>query len=44
MIHGYVLRSGYEGHGNVATALVDMYLKCGSLSTGLCVVTNGRWL
>ena len=44
VIHGYVLRSGYEGHRNVATALVDMYLKCGSLSTGLCVVTNGRWL
>ncbi|KAK1408660.1 hypothetical protein QVD17_40630 [Tagetes erecta] len=33
-IHGYVLRSGYERHGNVATALVDMYLKCGCLSTG----------
>nr|GEV73708.1 pentatricopeptide repeat-containing protein At1g11290, chloroplastic [Tanacetum cinerariifolium] len=34
VMHGYVLRSGYEGYGNVATALVDMYLKCGSLSTG----------
>ncbi|KAI3694241.1 hypothetical protein L1987_77203 [Smallanthus sonchifolius] len=33
-IHGYVLRSGYDRLGNVATALVDMYLKCGSLSTG----------
>nr|GEW89014.1 pentatricopeptide repeat-containing protein At1g11290, chloroplastic-like [Tanacetum cinerariifolium] len=33
-IHGYVLRSGYEGHGNVTPALVNMYLKCGSLSTG----------
>ncbi|XP_021970029.1 pentatricopeptide repeat-containing protein At1g11290, chloroplastic-like [Helianthus annuus] len=33
-IHGYVFKSGYERHGNVATALVDMYLKCGCLSTG----------
>uniref|UniRef100_A0A251UIS6 Putative DYW domain-containing protein n=1 Tax=Helianthus annuus TaxID=4232 RepID=A0A251UIS6_HELAN len=35
-IHGYVFKSGYERHGNVATALVDMYLKCGCLSTGRC--------
>ncbi|KAL8254362.1 hypothetical protein R6Q59_032583 [Mikania micrantha] len=33
-VHGYVFRSGYEHLGNVATALVDMYLKCGSLRTG----------
>ncbi|KAL8208290.1 hypothetical protein R6Q57_007702 [Mikania cordata] len=33
-IHGYVFRSGYEHLGNVLTALVDMYLKCGSLRTG----------
>nr|XP_043607330.1 pentatricopeptide repeat-containing protein At1g11290, chloroplastic [Erigeron canadensis] len=33
-IHGYVFRSGFEHHGNVCTALVDMYLKCGSLRTG----------
>lgn len=33
-IHGYVFRSGYDRHANVSTALVDMYLKCGSLSIG----------
>ncbi|XP_071693118.1 pentatricopeptide repeat-containing protein At1g11290, chloroplastic [Rutidosis leptorrhynchoides] len=33
-IHGFVFRSGYAHNGNVSTALVNMYLKCGSLSTG----------
>ncbi|KAI3501715.1 hypothetical protein L1887_29688 [Cichorium endivia] len=32
-IHGYIFRSGYERHANISTALLDMYLKCGSLST-----------
>ncbi|XP_023768602.1 pentatricopeptide repeat-containing protein At1g11290, chloroplastic [Lactuca sativa] len=31
-IHGYIFRSGYERLSNVLTALLDMYLKCGSLS------------
>ncbi|KAI3787217.1 hypothetical protein L1987_41544 [Smallanthus sonchifolius] len=40
VIHGYVLRSGYDRLGNVATALVDMYLKCGSLSPGRVIFDN----
>lgn len=29
--HSYALRSGYESHMYVLTALVDMYAKCGSI-------------
>lgn len=36
-IHGYVLRHGMESDVLVSSALVDMYMKCGFLSLGICV-------
>lgn len=32
-IHAYILRRGLESYVNVATALLDMYAKCGSIGT-----------
>lgn len=32
-IHAYVLRRGLESYVNVATALLDMYAKCGPIGT-----------
>ncbi|CAK9140093.1 unnamed protein product [Ilex paraguariensis] len=32
-IHGYVIRAEFESFVNIATALVDMYSKCGSVVT-----------
>ncbi|XP_022857433.1 pentatricopeptide repeat-containing protein At1g11290, chloroplastic [Olea europaea var. sylvestris] len=32
-IHGYILRRGLESYVNVATALIDMYSKCGLVGT-----------
>uniref|UniRef100_A0A7C9EZY9 DYW domain-containing protein n=1 Tax=Opuntia streptacantha TaxID=393608 RepID=A0A7C9EZY9_OPUST len=32
-IHGYVIRSGFDSHVNVLTALVDMYGKCRVVET-----------
>lgn len=32
-IHGYAMRAGFDSLVNIATALVDMYAKCGSLKT-----------
>ncbi|XP_073060921.1 pentatricopeptide repeat-containing protein At1g11290, chloroplastic [Primulina eburnea] len=32
-IHGYVMRRGLESYVNVATALLDMYAKCGLIGT-----------
>ncbi|XP_010540194.1 PREDICTED: pentatricopeptide repeat-containing protein At1g11290, chloroplastic [Tarenaya hassleriana] len=33
VIHGYVVRAGFDSLVNISTALVDMYSKCGSLAT-----------
>ncbi|XP_076938532.1 pentatricopeptide repeat-containing protein At1g11290, chloroplastic-like [Bidens hawaiensis] len=41
-VHGYVLKSGYDRHANVATALVDMYTKCGCLSMGRVIFDKMR--
>ncbi|GLJ40991.1 hypothetical protein SUGI_0848630 [Cryptomeria japonica] len=30
-MHGYVVKSGFEGDGFVGTVLIDMYIKCGIL-------------
>ena len=30
-IHGYIIRSGFESHVSVGSAVVDMYCKCGSV-------------
>eukprot|EP01018_Ginkgo_biloba_P016729 Gb_00639 [translate_table: standard] len=30
-IHGYIIRSGFESHVFVESAIVDMYCKCGSI-------------
>ena len=30
-IHGYIIRSGFELHVYVGSAVVDMYCKCGSV-------------
>ena len=30
-IHGRILRNGYSSELHVANALIDMYVKCGSL-------------
>lgn len=32
--HAYAIRAGFDSKVNIATALVDMYSKCGSLETG----------
>eukprot|EP01018_Ginkgo_biloba_P007395 Gb_14172 [translate_table: standard] len=31
MVHGYIIRSGFESDITVGTALIDMYAKCGSV-------------
>ncbi|KAK7350642.1 hypothetical protein VNO77_09485 [Canavalia gladiata] len=36
-VHGYALRNGLESNVKVASALVDMYSKCGFLHLGICV-------
>eukprot|EP01018_Ginkgo_biloba_P034183 Gb_33070 [translate_table: standard] len=36
-IHGYIIRSGFELDAIVGTALIDMYVKCGSIQIA-------RWL
>lgn len=36
-IHCYVIKSGFESHVSVGTALVDMYAKCGSTEFALDV-------
>lgn len=36
-IHDYAFRSGFESLVNVATALLDMYFKCGSVGTARLV-------
>ncbi|KAK7322552.1 hypothetical protein VNO77_25937 [Canavalia gladiata] len=36
-IHGYAFRSGFDSLVNVATALLDMYFKCGSVRTARLV-------
>ena len=36
-IHGYAVKSGFESTVNVATALLDMYFKCGSVTTARLV-------
>ncbi|GAA0184411.1 hypothetical protein LIER_31699 [Lithospermum erythrorhizon] len=33
-IHGYAVRHGLMSYGNVGTALIDMYAKCGSVRSG----------
>lgn len=30
-IHGYVIRNGFDGYGNVGNSLIDMYAKCGKI-------------
>ncbi|KAK7411202.1 hypothetical protein VNO78_02634 [Psophocarpus tetragonolobus] len=36
-VHSYVRRLGFESNVILATALVDMYLKCGCVESALCV-------
>lgn len=48
-IHGYAIRTGFDSLVNVSTALLDMYAKCGSVSTarvifdGMCRKTIVSW-
>jgi len=37
MIHGYIIRKGFESHVYVATGIIDMYAKCRSVKSALRV-------
>lgn len=39
-IHGYILKNSYEGQIYVASALIDMYTKCGRVDLGYQVFTK----
>ncbi|KAK7401404.1 hypothetical protein VNO78_12847 [Psophocarpus tetragonolobus] len=41
-IHGYAFRAGFESMVNVATAMLDMYFKCGSVRNARLVFNGMR--
>ncbi|XP_072986328.1 putative pentatricopeptide repeat-containing protein At3g23330 [Typha latifolia] len=36
-LHGYIIRGGFDDNVFIASSLVDMYAKCGSISVARCV-------
>ncbi|XP_059653705.1 pentatricopeptide repeat-containing protein At1g11290, chloroplastic [Cornus florida] len=43
LIHGYVVRAGFESLVNVSTTLLNMYSKCGSVGTARLIFNNIRY-